>query len=84
MNFEIIVHLKQEVLDAQGRAIKTSLQRLGYEDLLDVKAGKRFVISVNDDGAQAQARANEIAAKFLANPVSETYIVRRLEGDAQT
>ncbi len=77
MNFEVIVELKKEVLDAQGRAIKESLQRLGYESLSDIKVSKRFVLALPNEKNPEQ-KAQEIANAFLANPVSETFTVRKL------
>lgn len=74
MTYEVIVELKKEVLDAEGRAIKESLNRLGYQALSGVKVSKRFVIELEAD----EAKANEIANEFLANPVSENYTIRKL------
>ncbi len=82
MTFEVVVELKPEVLDAQGRAIKESLQKLGFAELADVRVSKRFLIKLENqslDGVSAQKKAELIAKDFLANSVSETYSVRRLD-----
>ena len=81
MTFEVVVELKPEVLDAQGRAIKESLQKLGFAELGDVRVSKRFLITLENqslDAASAQKKAELIAKDFLANSVSESYSVRRL------
>lgn len=79
MKFEVIVELKEEVLDTQGRAIQQTLKRLGHEDLVGVKVSKRFVLDVNsDDEAGARRLVDTLAAAHLANPVAETFISRRL------
>ena len=84
MDFEVIVELKKEVLDAEGRAIRESLKRLGHEALKEVKVSKRFVLEVDGGEKNAQERADLIAKEFLANPVSETYKIRKLTPHDQT
>lgn len=78
MNFEVIVELKGEVLDVQGRAIRETLSRLGNSTVNDVKVGKRFVLSLSGNESEATAQAEHIAKEFLANPVSETFRLRKL------
>lgn len=79
MKFEVIVELKEEVLDTQGRAIQQTLQRLGHEALAGVKVSKRFVLDVNSDDETGAGRLVEtLAAAHLANPVAETFTFRRL------
>lgn len=78
MTFEIIVELKKEVLDAQGRAIRESLKRLGHESLSDIKCSKRFVLELANTEKNPEQKAQEIAKEFLANPVSESFSVRKL------
>lgn len=76
MPYEVIVELKPEVLDAEGRAIAESLNRLGHKELGAVKVSKRFVLDLTDSAGQEVAEA--IARQYLANPVSETFVVRKL------
>jgi phosphoribosylformylglycinamidine synthase PurS subunit len=78
MQYEVVVELKGEVLDAEGRAIKETLQRQSYSTVKDVKVSKRFVVSVDGDEAGAQKAVDKIAHEFLANPVSEIYTIRKL------
>ncbi len=79
MEFEVIVELKKEVLDAEGRAIKQSLERLGYKELKDVKVSKRFVIEMDGPLKDVAKKAETIAKEFLANPVSQHVTIRKLE-----
>ncbi len=76
MNFEVIVELKEEVLDTQGRAIQQALHRLGHQELQSVKVQKRFVLQI--EGGNAEAVAQQIARDHLANSVAETFHVRKL------
>ncbi len=78
MKYEVIVELKDEVLDTQGRAIQQTLQRLGHDNLGSVKVSKRFVLDVAGDEAQGLALVQKLAAEHLANTVAETFSCRRL------
>ena len=79
MNFEVIVQLKQEVLDPEGRAIKESLGRLGLSALRGVNVSKRFVLDIDESAENPEETAKQIANEHLANPVSETFEVRRMD-----
>ncbi len=78
MKYEVIVELKDEVLDTQGRAIQQTLHRLGHEALGSVKVSKRFVLEVSGDEAQGLALVQKLAAEHLANTVAETFSCRKL------
>ena len=78
MNFEVIVQLKKEVLDPEGRAIQETLDRLGFRALKGVAVSKRYVLDLEDADGQAGSHAETIAREYLANPVSETFTVRKL------
>ena len=69
------VMLKPEILDPQGQAIAQALPRLGFDDIRDVRAGKRFVLDVADDLSDDDVR--KIADTLLANPVIEDFDIRR-------
>jgi phosphoribosylformylglycinamidine synthase len=78
--YEIIVQLKKEVLDPEGRAIQETLGRLGFRALKAVEVSKRYVVEIAESAAEegVEAAAARIAREFLANPVSETFQVKRL------
>jgi phosphoribosylformylglycinamidine synthase subunit PurS len=70
------VRLKAGVLDPQGRAVADALQGLGYGEALDARVGKVIELDLDEtDPARAKARASEMAARLLANPVIESYEV---------
>jgi phosphoribosylformylglycinamidine synthase len=74
---EVRVYPKAGVLDPQGRAIASALERLGHETVSDVRAGKIFFIDVDgDDPVAVQAEARKMAEELLANTVIEGYDVR--------
>ena len=78
MNYEVIVELKPEVLDTQGRAIKDALNRLGHGDLKSVKVQKRFVLEIEDGVKDPEALIQKLASEHLANSVAETFKAKRL------
>jgi phosphoribosylformylglycinamidine synthase len=78
MNFEVIVKLKKEVLDPEGRAIQETLSRLGEKSVKAVTVSKRYVLEVDGSPQSAEELVGRVAKEYLANPVSETFEVRKL------
>ena len=67
---------KPEILDPQGKAVTSSLVRLGHKGY-SVRQGKRFEVEV--DGELTPARLEEVAEfahSLLCNPVIESFAVR--------
>lgn len=74
MRAQIVVTLKNEVLDPQGKAIGQAAASLGYDAVLDVRQGKLFELELEtSDRAAAERLVGELAEKLLTNPVIETY-----------
>lgn len=72
----INVHLKDEILDPQGRAIKGAMDRLDFAEVSDVRQGKQFVLQIERDLTEATLnKIKEIAETLLSNPVIETYSI---------
>ena len=77
MKVEVRVYPKAGVLDPQGRAIASALERLGHASVEDVRAGKIFFLDVQgDDPVAVEAEARKMAEELLANTVIEGYDVR--------
>jgi phosphoribosylformylglycinamidine synthase len=77
MRVEVRVYPKEGVLDPQGRAIASALERLGHRSVADVRAGKIFVLDVRgDDPVAVEADARRMAEELLANTVIEGYDIR--------
>ena len=71
------VMLKPEILDPQGQAVQRALPRLGFEDISDVRQGKRFELEVDGPVDEAAlARIHDLAESFLANTVIEDFTVK--------
>ena len=76
---QIIIRLKNGVLDPQGKTAQHALQALGFQEAAQVRIGK--FIELELDGAnpdQINARVREMCEKLLANPVIEDFEI--LEG----
>ena len=72
----VTVMLKAGVLDPQGKAIGHALSTLGFAGVGEVRAGKVFELELAEtDPAKAQALAEDMARKLLANTVIEGFSV---------
>ena len=68
---------KPEILDPQGQAVANALPRLGFQGVTSVRQGKHFELEVDD--TVDDAALAKIAETFLANPVIEDWVVRRVD-----
>lgn len=78
MKATVTVELKSGVLDPQGKAIRHSLDSLGFEGVEDVRVGRLFRITFDDSAAAAsddelRERVRQMCEKLLANTVVENY-----------
>ena len=81
MKAKVYVSLKPGVLDPQGKAIQHSVELLGFSGIEDVRQGKYFEISLENDADRDDARESvaRIAREVLSNPIIEDYRVE-IEG----
>jgi len=77
MKAKVYVTLKPGVLDPQGKAIKHSVELLGYGGVNDIRQGKYFEIAIDSSLSEAQAReaADRMAREVLSNPIIEDFRV---------
>ena len=74
MKISVIITLKQDVLDPQGKVINQTLTGMGFENIDEVRQGKYFEININEqDENKAKAQVEEMCKKLLANLVIENY-----------
>ena len=78
MKAHVYVTLKRTVLDAQGQTIADALRRMSYKGIADVRQGKYFVLSLDSNASETDARSEveRIAREVLVNPVIEEYSFR--------
>ena len=74
MKIKVIVTLKNGVLDPQGKAIKQTLNGMGFSEVNEVRQGKYFDIEVSEtDENKAKSKVDEMCKKLLTNLVIEDY-----------
>ena len=74
MKISVIITLKKDVLDPQGKVIPQALDGMGFNDVNDVRQGKYFEIDTKETDAQkAKNKVEEMCKKLLANLVIENY-----------
>ena len=74
MKVSVIITLKKDVLDPQGKVIHQTLDGLGFDGISEVRQGKYFEINTNEkDKTKAEAKVEEMCKKLLANLVIEDY-----------
>ena len=74
MKVSVIITLKKDVLDPQGKVIQQTLDGMGFDNLNEVRQGKYFEIDVKDDDKKkAKEQVEDMCNKLLANLVIENY-----------
>ena len=76
--FEVVVALKDDLLDPQGKTIEDALPTSGWSNVSDVRVGKSITLTVDAESeAAAEEVVSEMAEQFQSNPVIERFHVRR-------
>ena len=79
MEVQIVVKLKEGVLDPQGQAIQRCMSRIGHDEVLSVRQGRYFVLQIREDDVEAVRQlSQEIAAQILSNPLIEDFEIREI------
>ena len=74
MKISVIITLKKDVLDPQGKVIHQALDGMGFANINEVRQGKYFEINVEEnDKVKAQKTVEEMCKKLLANLVIEDF-----------
>ena len=74
MKISVIITLKKDVLDPQGKVIHQTLDGMGFNDVNEVRQGKYFEIDTKEsDQKKAKEKVEEMCKKLLANLVIENY-----------
>ena len=74
MKISVIITLKKDVLDPQGKVIHQTLDGMGFNNINEVKQGKYFEIDTKEsDPKKAKEKVEEMCKKLLANLVIENY-----------
>ena len=74
MKISVIITLKKDVLDPQGKIIHQTLDGMGFNDINEVRQGKYFEIDTKEnDPKKAKDNVEDMCKKLLANLVIENY-----------
>lgn len=77
---EIVVRRKAGVADPEGSTITEALERLGYQNIQNVRIARMFRITVNAENVDsAEEISRTIAKEVLANPVIEEFSIHKIE-----
>jgi len=76
LKISVIVTLKEEVLDPQGKVVNQTLKNMGYKNITGVRQGKYFEIELEETNKEkAKESAEKICKELLANVTIENYII---------
>tara|TARA_B100000941_G_scaffold244523_1_gene188746 strand:- start:288 stop:530 length:243 start_codon:yes stop_codon:yes gene_type:complete len=74
MKISVIITLKKDVLDPQGKVIHQALDGMGFNNVNEVRQGKYFEIDTKETNPnKAKDKVEEMCKKLLANLVIENY-----------
>tara|TARA_B100000029_G_scaffold495360_1_gene560247 strand:- start:496 stop:738 length:243 start_codon:yes stop_codon:yes gene_type:complete len=74
MKLSVIITLKKDVLDPQGKVIHQTLDGMGFNDVNEIRQGKFFEIDIKESNPKkATSKVEEMCKKLLANLVIEDY-----------
>ena len=80
MKISVIVTLKKDVLDPQGKTIKKALESMSFKNVNDVRQGKYFEIDIDEKNQKkAEEKIEQMCKKLLANLVIEDYKIIGLQ-----
>jgi len=78
MKISVVITLKRDVLDPQGKVIHQTLYGMGFEGINEIRQGKYFEIDTKEnDKKKAEAKVDEMCKKLLANLVIEDFKIIR-------
>jgi phosphoribosylformylglycinamidine synthase subunit PurS len=80
MKARVIVQLKEGVLDPQGQTIRRSLNKMGHQQVSEVRQGKYFELEFSGLSSEQAIRqlVEEIARNVLSNPIIESFEIEEI------
>ena len=79
MKISVIITLKKDVLDPQGKVIHQTLDGMGFNDVNEVRQGKYFEIDTKEsDPNKAKEKVEEMCKKLLVNLIIEDYKISKI------
>ena len=79
MKFSVIITLKKDVLDPQGKVIQQTLQSMGEKSLKSLRQGKYIEIELNEPNENEAVKIVEnMCKKLLVNLIIEEYKIKKI------
>ncbi len=79
MKLAVIITLKKDVLDPQGKVIQQTLQGMGENSLKNLRQGKYIEVELNEiDETKAHKIVDDMCKKLLVNLIIEEYEIRKI------
>ena len=80
MKFSVIVTLKKDVLDPQGKVVSQTLKNIGIANLNTIRQGKYFEIDITEKNEkQAEVQVKQMCEKLLVNQIIEDFKIKKSE-----
>ncbi len=71
---KVFITYRKGVLDPQGVAVEKAAHQLGFKKVTDVRVGKYITMTIEAESEnEVRKEIEEMAKKFLVNPVIEEY-----------
>ena len=73
MRIKILIRLKNQILEPQGKVIEQSLKSLGFEDFSNIRQGKLIEIDLPDslNEEERSLKIDTACKKLLVNEIIE-------------
>tara|TARA_B100001057_G_scaffold473863_1_gene538799 strand:+ start:110 stop:349 length:240 start_codon:yes stop_codon:yes gene_type:complete len=79
LKFSVIITLKKDVLDPQGKVIQQTLQSMGINSLKSLRQGKYIEIELNElNEKKAHDIVENMCKKLLVNLIIEEYKINKI------
>ena len=79
MKFAVIITLKKDVLDPQGKVIEQTLEGMGVNNLKNLRQGKYIEIELDElDEKKAYSAVEDMCKKLLVNLIIEEYKIKKI------
>ena len=79
MKVSVIITLKKDVLDPQGKVVEQTLHSMNMKTLKSIRQGKYFEIEINENNENiAKEKINEMCKKLLVNLIIEEFVVTKI------
>ena len=77
MRIKILIRLKSQILEPQGKVIEQSLKSLGFEDFSNIRQGKLIEIDLPDslNEIERSEKIDVACNRLLVNEIIEEYEV---------